>query len=82
LNPLVKKMRNSKPFSAFLDAVNCASIAIILAVCYAMGQDSIIDWRTLLILLCSLVVAFRFTKLNSVFLVLGGSLTGYLLSLI
>ena len=36
LNPLVKKMRNPILFSAFLDAVNIASIAIIIAVCYVM----------------------------------------------
>jgi chromate transporter len=32
LNPLVKKMRNSKLFSAFLDAVNVASVTIIVSV--------------------------------------------------
>src|SRR5690606_37898470 len=38
LNPLMRKLRNSKGLSAFLDAVNVASVAIIIAVCYEMGK--------------------------------------------
>ena len=36
LNPLVNKMRNSVLFGAFLDAVNVASVAIIVSVCWSM----------------------------------------------
>jgi len=82
LNPLVKKMRNSKLFSVFLDAVNVASIAIIISVCLEMGKETIIDWRAVLIALLSIVVTFNYKKLNSAFIVLGGSLAGYLLTLI
>lgn len=82
LNPLVKKMRNSILFSAFLDAVNVASIAIIAAVCFDMGKGTITDWRTILIAVLSMVIAFGYKKLNSAFVVLGGSLIGYLLTLI
>ena len=42
LNPLIKKMRNSVLFSAFLDAVNIASVAIIIAICYQMGKEFLI----------------------------------------
>jgi len=82
LNPLVKKIRNSKLFAIFLDAVNVASVAIIIAVCYKMGKDSINDWRTILIAVASIALAFGYKKINSAWLVLGGSLTGYLLTLI
>jgi chromate transporter len=82
LNPMVKKMRNSILFSAFLDAVNVASVAIIAAVCFDMGKDTITDWRTILIAVLSMVIAFGYKKLNSAFVVLGGSLIGYLLTLI
>ena len=82
LNPLVKKMRNSKLFSSFLDAVNIASIAIIIAVCYEMGKSSIMDWRTILIAIVSMVLTFGFKKINSALVVLGGSLLGYLLTII
>lgn len=81
LNPIVKKMRNSKFFSTFLDAVNVASIAIIVAVCFDMGKDTITDWRTILIAVLSIIIAFGYKKLNSAIVVLGGSIIGYLLTL-
>lgn len=82
LNPIVKKMRNSTLFSAFLDAVNVASVAIIIAVCFDMGKDTITDWRTILIAILSISIAFGYKKINSAIVVLGGSLLGYLLTLI
>lgn len=82
LNPLVKIMRNSTYFSIFLDAVNVASVAIIVAVCVTMAHASISDWKTLFIGLLSLTLAFKFKKINSIFLILGGSIVGFLLSLI
>ena len=82
LNPLVKKMRNSILFSAFLDAVNVASIAIIVAICLQMSKDTISDWRTVFIAIASLLLTFGFRKINTVFIILGGSLTGYLFTLI
>ncbi|MFT6689345.1 MAG: chromate transporter [Saprospiraceae bacterium] len=80
LNPLVKKMRNSPSISVFLDAVNVASIAIIIAICWQMGLDSILDWRTLLIATTSVAVTFGYPKVNSAFIVIYGALAGYLLS--
>jgi chromate transporter len=82
LNPLVRKMRNSNLFSAFLDAVNVASIAIIISVCYFMGKDTITDWRTILIAGICIVFTFGLRKINSAIIVVGGSLAGYLLSFI
>lgn len=82
LNPLVKKMRNSKLFSAFLDAVNVASVAIIISVCFSMGKDTITDWRTISIAVLSIILTFGYKKINSAFIVLSGSLLGYLLTLI
>lgn len=82
LNPLVRKMRNSTLFSAFLDAVNVASVAIIIAVCFEMGKETISDWRTILIAVASLLLTFGFRKINSALIVIGSSLAGYFLSLI
>lgn len=82
LNPLVKKMRNSKMFSTFLDAVNVASIAIIISICLEMGKETIIDWRTILIAFLSIIITFNFRKINSAFIVLGGSIIGYILNFI
>jgi chromate transporter len=82
LNPLVKKMRNSKLFSAFLDAVNVASVAIIFSVCFSMGKETITDWRTISIAILSIILTFGYKKINSAFIVLCGSFLGYLLTLI
>jgi chromate transporter len=81
LNPLVRKMRNSKLFSTFLDAVNVASIAIIVAICYQMGKDTITDWRTIAIAIISLTVVIGFKKVNSALVVIGSAGLGYLLNL-
>jgi chromate transporter len=82
LNPLVKKIRNSNLFSIFLDAVNVASVAIIVSVCFSMGKDTLTDWRTISIAILSIVLTFGYKKINSAFIVLGGSLLGYLLTFI
>ncbi len=81
LNPLIPKMRQSKLIGAFLDAINVAAVALILAVCIEMGKDTLTDWRTIVIAIISLIVVFYFKKLNSAFIVLGGALGGYVLTL-
>jgi chromate transporter len=82
LNPVVKVMRNSQLFSAFLDAVNVASIAIILAVCLDMVGEVLTDWGAVLITLGALAFQLMFKKINSAYLVLGGALTGYVLKVV
>ncbi len=82
LNPFVKKMRSSLAFASFLDAVNVASIAIIIAICYIMGKEIINNWQTTLIAVLSLVIAFGMRKINSALIILIGSLLGFLLTLI
>lgn len=82
LNPLVKIMRKSDIFGSFLDGVNVAAVAIILAICYVLGKETITDWKTITIAIISLVFTFGFKKVNSAIVVLGGSLLGYVLSLL
>lgn len=82
LNPLIPKMRKSAHISAFLDAVNVAAVAVIMAVCIEMGKDSISDWRTVIIAVLSLIAVFVFKKINSAAIVIGGGFIGYLLSLL
>ena len=81
LNPLLKFMRNSKLFSSFLDAVNIASVALIFSVCIIMGQEVITDWRTVVIAIVSLILTFGFRKVNSILIILMGSVLGYCLTL-
>ncbi|HLP52339.1 MAG TPA: chromate efflux transporter [Chitinophagales bacterium] len=82
LKPVVKALRNSVLFSSFLDAVNVASIAIIISVCVTMARETITDWRTITIAVVSLAIAFGYRQINSAWLVVGGAVAGYLLSLV
>jgi chromate transporter len=82
LNPFIPKMRKSNIFSAFLDGVNIAAVAVIVAVCVEMGKETLTDWRTILIAAISLLCVFVLKKMNSAFIVIGGALVGYLLTLI
>lgn len=77
LNPLIPKLRRSSTMKAFLDAVNVASIAIILSVLVEIGTSIAWEWRTILICIASFAVTFRFTKLNTAYTILGGSALGY-----
>ncbi|ASU35889.1 chromate efflux transporter [Mucilaginibacter xinganensis] len=82
LNPLVRKMRGSKMFAIFLNAVNVAAIALIIAVCYQLGKDNLNNWRGILIAGASIIILLKFRQVNSAFIVLGGSVAGYLLLLV
>ncbi len=82
LNPLIPRLRKSKTMSAFLDTVNIVSVALILVVCWDMAHNAISDWRTIVIAVSGFIVSVLFKKLNSAFVVLGGSLLGYCLTLL
>jgi chromate transporter len=82
LNPLIPKLRNSKIMSVFLDTVNVISVAIILAICIEMTKTALADWKSIFIAILGFVVALKYKKANSAFIILGGALLGYLLWLI
>jgi chromate transporter len=82
LNPLITKLRKSKVMSSFLDTVNVASIALILAIAVEMGRESITDWRTIVIAGLGFVITFLFRKVNTAFVVIGGAVLGYVFSLL
>jgi chromate transporter len=82
LNPIIPKLRKSKIMAAFLDTVNIASVAIILSVIIEMSIETMRDWRTVAIALMSFLVAVGFRRLNTAFIVVGGSALGYILSLV
>ena len=82
LNPLVPKMRKSKEISAFLDAIGVAAIAVIAVVTFEMSKEVLIDWKTITIAVLSFVLTLKFSKMNSAYIVLFGSVGGYLLTII
>jgi len=82
LNPLIPRLRKSKVMSAFLDTVNIVSVAIILSVIIEIGRTTLLDWRTISIAVASFIVTFSFKKLNTAFIIIGGAVLGYVLSLV
>lgn len=82
LNPLVHKIRKHKWIGAMLDAVNVAAVALIVAVCFKMGRETLLTWETIVIAIVSMVLVFFYKKINSAFIVVGGALLGYLLYLV
>lgn len=82
LNPLIARLRKSKIMSAFLDTVNIVSIAIILSVIVEIGRTTRLDWKTITIALISFIVTFYFKKMNAAFIISGGAIAGYCLTLL
>jgi chromate transporter len=74
---IVPRLRRSSLMGAFLDGVNVASLALMVFVTYELGRSAIVDWMTVLLALLSAVLLIRF-KINSLWLVLGGALFGFL----
>jgi chromate transporter len=89
LNPLVPRLRASKWASAFLDAVNVSSVALMGVVTLNLSQTTLIkpaeafsiDWLSALIAISAAVLAIRF-QINAAWLVFGGALIGWLFSVL
>ncbi len=82
LNPMVSKMRKSLWLSYFLDCVNVAAVAIMLAVLIVMAKDTLVAWPAITIAIASFVYTFFYKKSNALVTVLAGSILGYLLLLV
>ena len=79
LNPLIPTMQRSKILRYFLDSVNIAAVAVMIAVLLEMGLETLTSWKTITIALLSTVVVFQFRKIHSFYIILGGSIFGWAL---
>ncbi len=82
LNPLIPKMRKSKFFSVFLDAINASAIAVMLVAGLRMGIEMAADWKTILIMAAASGAFFFIKKINAAYIILLGAAMGYLLTFI
>jgi chromate transporter len=80
-NPLIPKIRNSAWASSLLDGVNAAALGLMAAVTIQLGLASLVDFYTALIAIVSLILLLRY-KINSTWLIAGGALAGFLVSLV
>jgi chromate transporter len=76
--PLLPRLRRSPLAGAFLDGVNAASLALMIAVTWDLGREAIIDMTTVTLAILSAVGLIRF-RLNWAWLVLAGGLVGAML---
>ncbi|MEB3311942.1 MAG: chromate efflux transporter [Snowella sp.] len=83
-HPLIAKLRQSKWASAFLDAVNASSVALIVVVTGKLAQSVLwkdetifsLNWAVWLISAIAGIAVFRY-RVNSVWIVLGSAVLGY-----
>src|SRR5690606_5871308 len=78
LNPLIPRLRRSVWMSAFLDAVNVAALALMVAVTIELGAAVLTSAPAWIIALGAALLVVRF-RTNAVWLVLGGALAGRVL---
>ena len=78
LNPFIPRMRNSKILRYFLDSVNVAAVAVMLAVLIVMGQETLIEWQSITIAIVAIVLTFK-TKVSTIWTIVIGAILGFLL---
>lgn len=76
-NPIIPRLRSSTWAGGFLDGVNAAALGLMAAVTWQLGRASLVDIPTIGLALMAAVLLFRF-KVNSVWLILGGAVIGWL----
>ncbi len=77
LNPLIPRLRASAWMSAFLDAVNVASVALMAAVTFELGASTLLSWPAWLIAGAAAVLSLRL-GVGAAWLVLFGGVAGWL----
>ena len=74
-SPFIPRLRNSAALSGILDGVNVVSLALMAGVTWQLGRSAIFDPVSALIAVVTLVLLFA-TKINPVWLVVGGGVVG------
>ncbi len=79
LHRFLDKMKKSAVLKVFLESVNVAAVAVMVAVTISMGQSIIVDWQTLSIAVLTCALYLGTNKMNSLYIILLGGILGYLL---
>ncbi len=78
---LIPRLRQSRLTGAFLDGVNVGAVALMAVVSWQLGRAALVDIPTTAIAVASGVLLLRF-RVNSAWLVLGGALAGFAISVL
>ncbi|MGK0386168.1 MAG: chromate transporter [Patiriisocius sp.] len=82
LNPLIPKMRKSTILGYFLNSINVAAVAVMLAVLITMSQQTLVDWKAFVIAVISALLVFRCKKVSVIWVIVIGAVLGYILSFV
>jgi chromate transporter len=72
----ISTLRQNKIMSRFLDAVNVASLALIMHAVYTLGTATFHHWTGICIFAAALILLLCFRNVNSALIILGGALAG------
>lgn len=75
--PLIPRIRESRIAGAALDGVNVASLALMATVTWQLGRAAIVDVPSAALAIVSAILLFT-TRINIVWLILGGAIVGSL----
>jgi chromate transporter len=78
LNPYIPRLRKSTILRYFLDSVNIAAVAVMLAVLIVMAIETLIEWQSIAITLIATLLIFK-TKVSTIWTVIIGAILGYFL---
>lgn len=81
VNPWVPVLRRSRWFGGFLDGVNAASLGLMAAVLFTLGQTALVDGVTVGLAVLGAIAVFRL-QINSAWIVLAGGLVGLVAQLL
>ncbi|MFM7218852.1 MAG: chromate efflux transporter [Nodosilinea sp.] len=81
VNPWVPVLRRSRWFGGFLDGVNAASLGLMAAVLFTLGQTALVDGVTVGLAVLGAIGVFRL-QINSAWIVLAGGLVGLVAQLL
>ena len=77
--PFIKK---SKVLNFMLGFVNAGAVGIMIAVTLKLSYNFLFDWKYCTIMVLSIVVAYFFKKISSIWIVFGGAAIGYILHIL
>tara|TARA_R110002049_G_scaffold263108_1_gene439236 strand:+ start:764 stop:1891 length:1128 start_codon:yes stop_codon:yes gene_type:complete len=78
LNPFIPKMQNSKILRYFLDSINVAAVAVMLAVLIIMAKDTLMELQSISIAVVAVILIFK-TKVSTIWTIVVGAILGYVL---
>lgn len=78
LHPWIKKMRQSTILGGFLDSVNPAAVAIMLAVLVIMTKETVVNVESAIIAAISALIVFKFKKISVLYVILAAGVYGYI----